>query len=366
MIKNREALDNLRNTVANHPKFSNIIESTLSHVQYGSTGRILNIIGPTGVGKTTLIRHAARLLNDFVEKNPDLGFGPAIIIQAYAPERGSFNWAAFYRQALLDFGEPALNSKVVTENAIAALRSGITMNRGISNLSIPELRTLLLKNIRYRRPIAIFIDEAQHLSICSSSERKSANLDVIKSLSNERTTNYILCGTYEAKKMLYHGGQLSRRVQILHFSRYMQTSKDYAMFKHIFAQLTEHHHLSIPEAVLSNTAYFYNHTLGCCGILIEWLTNALELSLQRGKSAIGFTEFQETRLSNVQLTSIARETLEFEREHRDRGDFDPALLLDINSAQADESCKPVGRRRPGHRHPKRDRVGDDVEGVETV
>jgi hypothetical protein len=51
--------------------------------------------------------------------------------------------------------------------------------------------------LRYRRPRAVLIDEAQHLFALASGRRLEDQLNVLKSLANRSNTVHVLFGTYE-------------------------------------------------------------------------------------------------------------------------------------------------------------------------
>ena len=74
--------------------------------------------------------------------------------------------------------------------------------------------------LRFRRPVAVLIDEAQHLARMGSGRRLSDQLDVIKSIANCTGTVHVLLGTYELLAFRNLSAQLSRRSIDIHFPRY--------------------------------------------------------------------------------------------------------------------------------------------------
>src|SRR5260370_38303885 len=73
--------------------------------------------------------------------------------------------------------------------------------------------------LRYRRPRAVLVDEAQHLPKMASGRRLLDQLDVIKSIANRTGTMHVLFGTYDLLAFRNLSGQLSRRSVDVHFSR---------------------------------------------------------------------------------------------------------------------------------------------------
>lgn len=352
----KNLLREIKNIVIEHPVFIDCLDSIMSQVEYRIKGEVPMVVGPTGAGKTTLINVASSLLTEYVVENPDLGYGPPVIIEAPSPEKGEFEWRDFYRDALRDgFKEVGIERKTNIDVAVEQLINGeYRTNYGC--MSVHDHRGLFLDTSQERKPIAIFIDEVQSLSKTKGNKDKSANLDVLKSLSNKLKSPIIAVGTYEARDMLYHGGQLSRRVSLIHLCRYTKEKSNIAIYKGIVNAICGEE-LMVPLAkdVQKDIAYLYNHTLGCVGILIDWIIRAGALSIRRKKRVITMDEMESKRLRNIQLSAIEREIYAFENEHEEKQQYEPSFYLNKkprkNKHQAKKKC------RPGTRKPVRDLVG---------
>jgi len=358
MTINAKLLKHFDNLVVEHPGFMDSMTSVLTHVQYGAPGRIMMVVGPTGVGKSTLIRYCVEKLDAFVKDNPDCGWTPPLVLEAMAPESGEFKWSDFYTRALRALNEPGVNAKTDIDLAISELQLGKRISQR-RKLSVPDLRRLLEQALRIRRPIAVFIDEIQHLAKSKSLIRKVDNLDVVKSISNLPLTTFILSGTYEARAMMYHGAQLSRRVSINHFQRYQDVPGDRGAFNGVIRSVVHAYKLPIDKDVLEDIDYLYNHTLGCIGILLTWLRTAMEAAIGSRANSVKRAHFEKARLSNIQLAAIASEIHAFESEHRFEGDFDPKkFFLELTESDDQEDKKVATRpnQRPGLRNPTRDPV----------
>lgn len=363
---NRKLLKQLKNAVIEHPAFTDCLEAIMSQVEYRNNGEIPMVVGPPGAGKTTLIKKATEQLLKFTKENPKLGFGPPVVIEAPSPESGEFNWRDFYRDALRDgFAEVVLNKRINIDKIEQEIKNGVIKPQ-YGALTVYDYRGLLLDTAQARSPIAILIDEVQNLAKSSDFAKKSDNLDVLKSLSNKLKSPIIPVGTYEAREMLYHGGQLSRRVSLLHLKRYSESRQDQRYFKAIVETISGKD-LKIPlsDSVKDNTEYLYNHSLGCVGILIDWVSRAGGLAIRRSKKCISKKEMDDRRLKNIQLAAIAREISAFENEHEDKDDFSPSFYFNNVSKDDSESTKKNdnSKRRPGIRNPARDYVGRENSGA---
>jgi len=89
--------------------------------------------------------------------------------------------------------------------------------------------------VHYRRPVAVMIDEAQHLGKIPSGRRLLDQLDVIKSIANQKKTAQVLFGTYDLLAFRNLNGHLSRRSIYVHLARYRaEDSEDRQTFSMLF------------------------------------------------------------------------------------------------------------------------------------
>src|SRR5271165_6307421 len=112
-----------------------------------------------------------------------------------------------------------------------------------------------------------------------SGRRLIDQLDVIKSLANCTRTIHVLLGTYELLALRHLNGQLGRRTIDINFRRY---SADNPADVHVFKNtvLTFQKHLPLPAEsdLLQMWELLFERSVGCVGILKEWLQRALILA----------------------------------------------------------------------------------------
>lgn len=358
MIDKRETLKHLDELIVEHRLYRELKDHLLTVIQEGARGRIIMVVGSTGVGKTWLSLDLESALSAFVEKHFELGFAPPLLLEAESPEFGEFSWRAFYTEGLRKLGEPALSSKLNIDSSIEDLKLGRQMST-YQHLKVHELRTLYLQALDEIRPIAVVIDEIASIGKSRSHDNRGGNLNVLKSFSNRRATIQILLGTVEAKKMLYHEAQTARRVEPLPFWHYSSAPSDLAYFTGVIVAVLKEIGVTAESALFEDKQYLYAHTLGLVGVGVEWIRRGLERMFQVNDTTLKKQHLNATRLSNIQLSTMARDMAAFEVEFSDVGDFDPAKYA-VSPRQDIQACLSTHRKTkhvPGRRNPVRDPVG---------
>jgi hypothetical protein len=190
------------------------------------------------------------------ELKSDPGRFPIIGVEAISPEVGNFNWKAFYTTILDNLDEPCIDYKVkypTNENdKSAALRR-------LKPTS--DLRQATEQAIKHRRPTALLIDEAQHITKTSSGRKVQDQLDSLKSLANRTAIPIVLLGTYELLPVRNLSAQLSRRSVDIHFPRYRaERSEELKSFKNVLWSFQNHLPLYEQPDLISDWDYFYERT----------------------------------------------------------------------------------------------------------
>src|SRR5713101_3030223 len=185
-------------TVA-HPFLERADAKVRSTLREPAGALLIFIIGPTGVGKTTLLTFIEqRLLKQAqaqLSQDPD-----HVPVIDYKVERG----------AVL----PIFNEKMGRHVPPRLVGDAAALQRSWEQV------------LKYRRPEAILIDEAQHFAKTAGSTRLEDQLDHVKSLAIATRTVHILAGTYDLLLFRNLNAQLSRRSIDVHFPRYDATNPE--------------------------------------------------------------------------------------------------------------------------------------------
>jgi energy-coupling factor transporter ATP-binding protein EcfA2 len=324
------------------------------------------VLGPTGVGKTTLRMKVEHLLiqqmSPLLEADP--GRLPFVSVEVVPSETGRFRWRDYFSRLLAAMHEPLIDSKIIRDPRGA--HSPVSMTGGADLSYAVELA------LRHRRPPVVFVDEAQHLARISSGRRLSDQLDVIKSIANRTQTVHVLFGTYELLAFRNLSAQLSRRSMDLHFQRYGADPADRQVFQSIL--LTFQKQLPFTETENELTTmweFLYERSVGCVGILKEWLMRACVRSIRYGASTISREHLEKTALSISQCEKILAESRDGETRLHDNEDsrlrFRTLLGIEPQSrgiVPPVASTVPVSRRpkpgRVGQRSPRRDPIQEEA------
>jgi energy-coupling factor transporter ATP-binding protein EcfA2 len=369
-----QRLDYFKACTIAHSRLQEVAQELRDAMREPAGELIVFIYGPTGVGKTTVLR---RCMQQIIEERReemenDPSWVPVLGVEAISPERGNFDWRNYYFDALNAFNEPLIRYKIQRPQPENGSGGKMPIQHRLESRS--TLRFALETAFRQRRPLAFFVDEAQHLAKLSSGRKLQDQLDCLKSLAVRTNTIHVLSGTYELLILRGLSGQLSRRTRQIHFARYQADSAgDQRDFKNVLWNFQIRMPLKSEPDLMSHWEFCYERSLGCIGLLKDWLTRTLAMGLSEKKPHITIKHLEKQALSLFDCQKIATEILEGEaalvESERTRIHLRALLgLEDVKCRSAEEigatdqqPDAPTNRsrqpRRVGERNPRRDSVG---------
>jgi Cdc6-like AAA superfamily ATPase len=252
-----------------HPVLQEAKDALITAVEDAAPGSLVFVFGPTGVGKTTLRLRTEQLITEKMlpELAADPGRLPYISVEAIAPETGIFSWKEHFRRMLASMDEPLIDFKIVAPE-LTDKRDSKWYQVPDSKVMSTRLRHAVEQALCFRRPKAVFLDEAQHLAKMSSGRRLLDQLDVLKSTASRTQTLHVLVGTYDLLFFRNLSGQLSRRSVSIHFPRYRPDDEQAIdVFRNIL--LTFQHQLPLKTTpdLVTRGQFLYERSIGCVGVL---------------------------------------------------------------------------------------------------
>lgn len=362
-------------TVA-HPRLKEADAALKRAIQEPAGGSLIFVLGPTGVGKTTLRLRVEHYLKEafLTEAKEDVGRIPVVAVEAVAPDSGNFSWKDYYQRALRALDEPLLRHKI---------NYGDPDVPPAGKAAGSELRYALEQALRFRRPAAMMIDEAQHLTKMASGRRLADQLDSLKSLASLTGCLHVLIGTYELLPCRNLSAQLSRRSIDIHFRRYQSSDvNDVETFQRVLFSFQRQLPLAEEPQLWRDWEYCYARSIGCVGLLKDWLTRGLAAALEEGATTLTRKHLEQHSWSTDQCEKMVQEALEGEFALAEKKEARTRLMtllgLDPKPGSADtvvpdiaarvrETRTPPGARRSrgriGERSPVRDEIGIAYQNV---
>lgn len=300
--------------------------------EHGGFAHVL-VYGPSGVGKTTMIRQITKRLNGTIASSrpahalpasASSSFAPVpvLVLETRPPDGAAFNRADYYRNALVKLGEPFYERRRLID--IHSEQEWEKQARGRGKAAqfneAPELRTAMEEAMQRHSVRAVILDEAQHLMTVGNGKQGSMlldQLDWIKSMTNVTDIVHILIGTYDLLSFTHLNGQASRRGLPIHFPRYqLQREEDCLQFQAALLALLQKVPLQTDAEtlVVEHWLYFYERCIGCIGILKDWLLRAVSAALDDEASTLTLDYLHAHALDIAQCEQMALDAIEGEQK----------------------------------------------------
>ncbi len=359
-------------TVA-HPFLEKADAKVRSTLREPGGASLIFIIGPTGVGKTTLLTFIEQRLLTYAQQQllQDPDHVPVIKLDAMAPSARQFRWPDFYTRALMAVSEPLIDYKVERRAVLPVFNE--RMGRHVPPRLVGDAAALQRsweQVLKYRRPEAILIDEAHHFAKTAGGNRLEDQLDHVKSLAIATKTIHILAGTYDLLLFRNLNAELSRRSIDVHFPRHEATNpEERKAFQRALSTFQRQLPLEKAPNLVQQWEICYAHTVGCVGLLKDWLTQALSEALETGAKTISPSLLAAHAPSVDRCHQMITDIEEGEKALRADPEATERLLARLGlgtrktqrtrTAQETEkpgSSSPPRRTRVGQRNPTRDAV----------
>lgn len=284
-----EARTPFDNWTVEHTLYRGVFRWLMERLETFSDPAVFVILGPTGVGKTTMIR---QLKNELTQRmTGPMADDPALIpyVEAeaeFTPGVG-LDWRSLFEDMLDNANEILINAKVEDplETPGRNLRG---LRRAVNNMLL------------YRSPAVAIVDEGSALLEKGSQSSLAKNINYLKSLGNRSKTHLALFGDYKLADLTGLSGQLNRRCHYAHLPPYPHALS--ANFHDVVRKFEKQVRLSGLDCELgSSRDMLFRDTCGCVGLLHRWLTDAY-VEARRGKTPISNHVLRATAPSIDSLT----------------------------------------------------------------
>jgi hypothetical protein len=355
------------NYTSAHPLLDQAACELRNAIHHALPGSLILVCGPTGTGKTTLrLRTEARIAKEMLQElESDPEKIPILGVDAASPTSGNFSWRDFFRRILFALNEPCVDKKMIP-GRVARLEHSDRSSEAV-------LRFAAEQALRFRRPLALNIDEAQHIAKISSGRKLHDQLDALKSFATMARLPIVLVGTYELIPFRNLSGQLSRRSIDIHLRRYdPRNEADVKAFMRVLKSFQEKLPLRDEPNLIPYTDFFFERSLGCIGILKDWLTTVLKNALESDLHTIDQSILEKHALRVPQCQKILEEIKVGESKFRENPESRELLRQglglesfkrksDVKANINEKRTSSTTTRAVGKRNPIRDVVGCSSE-----
>ncbi|PSB08479.1 hypothetical protein C7B62_16690 [Pleurocapsa sp. CCALA 161] len=372
-LSKQQKLDLFRDCTVVHPHLKKAYEEFRDAISNPGGASIIFLFGPTGVGKTTLLQQISKVMLEehCPRMDKDSDYLPVATAEARAPESGSFDWKSYYQSVLTSLTDLPVPSKLISKRSQLKKSRRYQKSIGSNRSHLSTLREQVIVNIQHRRMIVFLTDEAQRFSKMASSSRQQAQMDAMQSMASMTNTLHGLFGTYELLEFRNLSGQLSRRSIDIHFSRYQaDCDSDLVEFQRVLKSFGEKMALDRLPELETHWEYFYERSIGCVGILKDWLTQAYRKALDENASTLTEQHWQPYAPSVSKCIQMAAEAIEGEQALQfESGELTllrqklglsgvSSLVLPTNNSSVGLTNAQKRKYKPGVRQPHRDVIGE--------
>lgn len=304
-----------------HPAYKGPRDRLRAAMDNHRPGHMVFIIGPSGVGKTTMRRSVMQEMFG----NPNLwgrGKVPAIETFACLPAGAYFSSRHLARELLDELNAPALawalaDSKLSREEALQieseVREKDLNLRRYHARLTEAECwssvrRTMIARECKY-----VAVDQASALLVNHRDKSPADHTLHLMALAESTGAMFVMTGIHRAAQLWSVNSELRRRVTTVWVPPYSDRRKeDRAPFLRLLKSLSAKHSFSSPNLLLAMTADLLAATGGVYAELVQLLLRAQEAAIQDGSQRILKRHVEASYYSDADLANLWRDIEAFE------------------------------------------------------
>src|SRR5215469_13183937 len=286
---------------------------------------ILAVFGTAGVGKSTVMQRVAEKLR--AEELDPLAV-PVVVIRANQEDVGASARLDYYRQVLKQ-----LQVHVAVRDRVKNLPLFTNPERKSRDpAEWLEMREAVHYALSLLRVKVVFVDEAQHLMYVDTPHKPTAQLDWLKTFTEQTNVLHVLVGNFDLYDCRHLNAQAARRMRDLPFHRYhLNDATECAEFATALRTFLEEVRLEVDvDGLLEHWRWFGEWSLGCIGVLSDWLVETVDDLYKRGETTFTIKALERHALQPDQRARMEIEARTGERKvelGKTKGEEDLKRLL---------------------------------------
>ncbi|MYD92914.1 MAG: AAA family ATPase [Chloroflexi bacterium] len=308
-----ERVDWYAGRILPHRELRRVTDEVTSLLRPRRPGQIVIVVGPTGVGKTTLLEE---LKASLLAAAPP-GMLPAVSMECPSPEKGGYEFGRKHWRSLVEaMNDPFPDDHMPPDVAAERRQRGIEWPATGRRSTSDDLRRAAIAMAPLLGVRAVLLDESQHLFSEAGGRSIVMQMDALKSFSNQCDVKHVLFGTSDmfiAGDFKDLNAQLARRTRTVLFDAYRYDHADDRLeFEQVLIQLLRL--MPLRERVQASIGRVtgkaargrepryriekpwlelaFLHSAGCVGILKDLLVSALDEVLSAGRESLALEDLQ--------------------------------------------------------------------------
>lgn len=235
-----------------------------------------------------------------------------VFVEARPSDTGVYARLDYYRQVLL-----ALREHASVKDRLMNLALTPAPSRSIRDaaewLDTREAVEYAMARLQVK---AVVIDEAHHLMQVHAPLRPVDQLDWLKSMTNRTQALHVLVCPYDLFDFHNLSGQAARRGRDIHFPRYhIERKEERKEFVGALRYLLEHVPVACDvDGLLSHWRWFAEWSIGCVGILRDWMVDAVAALFAEGETSLTVEALSRHALQPAQRVRLEMEARTGERK----------------------------------------------------
>lgn len=271
VIPERRFPSPFENFLSPHPKLV-VAARSLARIACNPTGQdIVFVVGPTGVGKDALLDYTALILRESFasEMQANSHMQPSITVLLRSVPSQGFKWGVYYQAALR------------AAKADLRLKMHLPPWR-IEESGADRYGTAYFDMLKAVDARLVMANEGAELAKVGSDRMLFRNVDQFKILTEASGIPHAIVGEYRVLGLVNINGQQSRRTTVIHFQRYGESAEDVLFFTKAVRRFTAILGRSARVDVDSCIEFMRERSVGCIGIVCNWLHKAFVEAVKSG------------------------------------------------------------------------------------